>query len=296
MKINEIISSVDKDEILEIFNSLFDIEYDDEKYESNRHIIIDDNGFINCFGDVSVKTNNDIHVSVLPIKFKYVKGNFNCSALRLTTLNGCPNTVEGNFSCQHNKLISLEGGPNIVNGMTYNCSHNKLTSLKGLPQSFNNEVICNNNYNLKSLEGCPKNLRNLYCYNCDIHTLINGPLHVTGYFLCYNNSLTTLDGSPKIDIVFNCNNNPIKSLKGIEIAQPKNFMFEYYRELPLLKLLYVTESITIYNKTKIPMLNDIEKILNKYTGQGRRGALGCAADLLSLGKKLGIDLTMNARW
>ena len=71
------------------------------------------------------------------------------------------------------------------------------------------------------------------------------------------------------------------------------FRSSYSPTMPLLRCL-IAKEINLYPKTNIN--NQIQEILNKYAGQGRKAALDCAADLLSLGKKLNIDLTMNARW
>ena len=217
MKINEIISSVDKDEILRIFNKHF--KYDGE-------ITIDDNGFISCSGVVNLVSK----LSKLPVKFLKVDGDFYCSENQLTTLEGGPTSVGKWFDCSDNQLTTLEGGPKSVGGSFY-CSNNKLTTLEGGPTSVGGYFDCFNNPNLKNLNHLPSGISILY--------------------------------------------------------------LSYSPTMPLLRCL-IAKEINLYPKTNIN--NQIQEILNKYAGQGRKAALDCAADLLSLGKKLGIDLTMNARW
>ena len=90
----------------------------------------------------------------LKVKFNKAKYAFDCSAIGLTSLEGCPKEVGGQFTCEDNELVSLEGGPKTAG--SYNCEFNKLTSLKGAPEKVKYDFNCSNNKTLKSLEGCPK--------------------------------------------------------------------------------------------------------------------------------------------
>ena len=220
MKINEIISSVDKDEILEIFNKYF-------KTNANAVIDIDDIGYVSC--DHYVTSKNICEFNILPIKFKFINGSFSCNEnRRLTSLIGFPDTLMYNTYCYGNGLKTLKGGPTSVNGI-FNCSDNQLSNL----------------------EGCP--------------------------YVTYD---------------LNICNNPLESLNGLK-SDIRRIFLTYTPTLPLLKCL--TAKTIKFDPTG-PLIKQIQYVLNKYAGQGRKAALDCAADLLSLGKKLGIDLTMNARW
>ena len=53
---------------------------------------------------------------VLPVKFRDVSGNFNCSHNYLTSLEGCPVHNVTDFSCNSNKLTSLKGCPVVIDG------------------------------------------------------------------------------------------------------------------------------------------------------------------------------------
>ena len=259
MKINEIISSIDKDKILELFIEYF--EYDGE-------ITIDDNRFISCSGNVKLIKK----IYKLPVKFLKVDGNFDCRNNNLETLEGSPTSVSSSFSCSNNQLTTLVGGPTSVDGDFY-CHNNQLTTLDGSPTSVSVDFNCSYNQ-LTTLEGSPTS--------------------VGGDFSCSRNQLTTLEGGPtSVGGGFYCYNNPnLKNLNHLPIGISE-VSITYLPTMPLLKCL-IANNIQFHPNTNI--INIIEDVLNKYAGQGRRGALSCAADLLSLGKKLNIDLTMNARW
>ena len=51
-----------------------------------------------------------------------------------------------------------------------------------------------------------------YCYNNNLTSLEGSPTHVSGSFNCYNNNLTSLEGGPDEMGDFNCDNNPITPL------------------------------------------------------------------------------------
>jgi hypothetical protein len=99
------------------------------------------------------------------IKFGKVKGYFDCSSSKLTSLEGAPKYVGGYFNCSYNNLTSLEGAPKYVGGGFY-CSFNKLTSLEGAPKYVGENFDCSSN-KLTSLEGAPK--------------------YVGGDFVCFDN-------------------------------------------------------------------------------------------------------------
>ena len=67
--------------------------------------------------------------SVADLGIDYEVGHFDCSANKLTSLNGAPSHVGGGFNCSYTRLTSLAGAPSHVDGYFY-CSYNELTSLK----------------------------------------------------------------------------------------------------------------------------------------------------------------------
>lgn len=138
-----------------------------------------------------------------------------------------------------------------------------------------------------SLKGCPSYVGKWFQIepNNGINSLEHGP--------------TQVDGSYTVEV-----GNPIKSLKGVashvgknlniftptlkEIADlPENLKYvhvAYNKHMPVLRLL-TAERAYIQNATV-----GMQLILDKYAGQGRAGAIKCAAELIKAGFK------DNARW
>jgi hypothetical protein len=101
----------------------------------------------------------------IPLKFNIVRGSFDCSKNKLTTLEGSPKFVGTNFFCYDNELTTLEGcpkrigsdfwgfqnnlttlkgGPTFVGG-TFNFSQNKVTTLEGAPEYVGKNFISDDN-------------------------------------------------------------------------------------------------------------------------------------------------------
>lgn len=66
------------------------------KYEITNYTIND---------DLTVDVHEDVvhlynkNLTSLPFQFGIIKGNFNCSFNKLTSLEHCPKEVQGNFTC-----------------------------------------------------------------------------------------------------------------------------------------------------------------------------------------------------
>ena len=75
--------------------------------------------------------------------------------LALTSLAGCPKKIKGHFDCSNNRLTSLTDGPVEVN--EFDCSNNKLTSLADAPKIVHGDFYCDNN-EITSLIGSPKKI------------------------------------------------------------------------------------------------------------------------------------------
>ena len=143
------------------------------------------------------------------VAFGHVKGNFNCSNNRLTSLNGAPQTIGSGFYCGANSLTSLEGAPKTI-GTHFACGDNQLTSLEGAPKTVKGDFDCGYNQ-LTSLEGAPKTVGGVFgCDNNQLTSLDGAPQTVGGGFFCYFNQLTSLVGAPQtVGGIFLCNSNPI---------------------------------------------------------------------------------------
>jgi len=151
--------------------------------------------------DGTYSTGGDVDLSgfgleYLPVKFKYVGGNFYCSDNKLTTLKGAPQEVGRGFDCSDNNLTTLEGAPQEVGG-AFVCYGNKLITLEGAPQEVSYGFICDNNQ-LTSLKGAPRVVGGAFvCDSNQLTTLEGAPQEVGEGFSCDNNQLTTLEGAPR---------------------------------------------------------------------------------------------------
>jgi len=124
--------------------------------ETSGKILIDDQGRVSC-NSIEFKKRicqNDL-LSMLPVRFKRIDGDFTAMWGRMQTLEGSPEHVGTDFACTDNAINSLAHGPQFVGGDYFcvNCNlsnfigighvsgkiHaelNPFTSLRGLPMDF----------------------------------------------------------------------------------------------------------------------------------------------------------------
>ena len=130
-----------------------------EKYKIENYIINDD-GSIDVNDNVYIQNSEFTEISLklteLPLKFNKVRGDFDCSNNKLTSLEGSPKWVGKGFYCHHNELTSLEHSPEYV-FTRFNCSSNMLIDLKYCPNSIGTNLFCSKN-NITSLEYYPENI------------------------------------------------------------------------------------------------------------------------------------------
>lgn len=170
--------------------------FDIQNYTVNRDGSIDVNGTV--YFDPAKKSHLFGDSGRLPLKFNHVSGNFLCSCLNLTTLEGSPNTVGGSFFAELNKLTDLKGAPQIVNGSFY-CVNNDLTSLIGGPREVGFKYACDHNTELKNLIGAPKKVEKEFtCSGC------------TNLFEPYGIEEMKLTNFDRGDFNFYCSKSPIK--------------------------------------------------------------------------------------
>ena len=125
-----------------------------------------------------------------------------------------------------------------------------------------------------------------YCNTNQLTTLVGAPQTVGGDFYCSNNQLTTLAGAPQtVGGVFYCINNKLTTLEGIP-TQLRKLWLSYSPNLPLLRTLYA-QHIAFDPKIDDPKLLEI---LNRYAGEGKRGAIRCQKELIAAG------FEGNAKW
>ena len=165
-----------------------------------------------CFFAVGDDVNR--HLCIIDRKGNHIEnaiieGNFDCSSMNLTSLEGAPREVSGYFNCSSNNLTSLVGAP-IEVGRSFDCSYNSLTSLEGTPVKVERDFDCSEN-KLTSLEGAPREVNG--CFDCSYNNLTSlkgAPIEVGGYFNCSKNDLTSLEGAPReVDGSFWCSYNKL---------------------------------------------------------------------------------------
>lgn len=172
---------------------------------------------INPDYSVDVKGSVDIRemgLSSLPVKFRNIEGDFDCSYNNLKNLVNSPDTISGLFDCSLNSIYTLIGGPRVVMGGYY-CSDNKLTDLQGFPEKVY-EVFDAERNELTTLKGAPEIL------TCQEFTVAQNKLVNLHYgpkkgfnFDCSQNDITTLEnGVKELHGVFDCNYNMLRSLIG----------------------------------------------------------------------------------
>lgn len=147
----------------------------------------------------------------------------------------------------------------------FDCARKSLTTLQGAPRLVGGNFFCESN-KLTHLQGSPD--------------------HVIGDFFCDHNQLTSLHGAcPRVDATFLCNDNPLTSLEGAPEHVGDAFVVDYSAHLPLLRLLMYKE-VELHAESP----PEIQDLLNKYAGKGKKGAIPCAAELIRAGFR------ENARW
>jgi len=188
-----------------------------------------ENYTINSDGTIDVDGNvylYDSELSELPLKFGKVSGYFDCAFNKLTTLEGCPQSVGGTFNCNCNKLTTLEGCPQIL-GDNFYCHSNELITLEGCPQILGGDFSCSYN-KLTTLEFCPQILGGDFsCSYNKLTTLEFCPQILGGYFDCNDNKLNTLVGIKVCPKNINCSGNPLTKY---EINNPREAILQNIRE------------------------------------------------------------------
>jgi len=136
---------------------------------------------------------------------------------------------------------------------------------------------------------------NFDCSESDLTTLEGCPRSVGGSFVCYRNKITSLEGGPEqVNKSYWCHNNLLTTLKGVPENHPcRQIYLTYSTILPLMRTLFADD---IVFRNEFDNDQQILVVLNKYAGRGKAGMMACSSELLTLGKKLGVDLRQNARW
>ena len=202
-------------------------EYGIRNYTINEDGSIDVDGYVDLWGDLWGQG-----LTKLPLKFRNVSGNFNCSDNQLTTLEGGPESVGGYFYCHNNQLTTLEGGPESVGG-DFSCNSNQLFSLEGGPESVGGNFYCNSNQ-LTTLEG--------------------GPKRVGGYFNCSYNQLTNFHGFPEDwDGEINFSKNPCHEILNLFPEEKRCQSIDFLNEFEVIRgnKIYLDGLEEVYHQLKV---------------------------------------------
>jgi hypothetical protein len=156
----------------------------------------------------------------------------------------------------------------IVDG-DFRAENKRLSSLLNVPDSCTNLYVSNNL--ITSLDHCPIYLNTLNVEKNLLTSFVHAPEQVVTIF-AFGNPLTSLEGLPDSEYHIN---------------------ITYRERLPLLRLVDA-ESVHIGRPeggyARLKPFEPVNSIINKYVGQGKPGALTCAAELIRAGYK------ENARW
>ena len=136
------------------------------------------------------------------------------------------------------------------------------------------------------------------CSQTSLKTLEGCPRIVNSYFECEFTNITSFQGAPReINGNLYCRNNQFVSLQGMPDKIKGEIWIDYNQKLPLLRLLVSDGGVSFrMDAREQHYALQIEEVLNKFKGQGKRGVLDCSRELINLGKKLKIDLSRNIKW
>lgn len=126
---------------------------------------------------------------------------------------------------------------------------------------------------------------NFNVYSADLYSLEGCPDIVGGKFNCSNNHLENLSYGPKVvKGNYACANNKLTSLIGLPLYINDNLIISYSQQLPLLSILKIKgcRKVTFFEKSSVAY-EQCANIINRYLGQGTRGMLSCAMEMIKAG-------------
>lgn len=180
--------------------------------------------------DLTVDVNSFVYLSnqnlkSIPIQFRVVEGDFDCSQNELTSLLGSPIKVAGDFNCSENKLKTLKHSPKEV-GLDFVCLKNELITLNGFNCMSIKNFYCSENQ-LTDLQYGPKIITGVcdYSYNL-INTLKYAPELVKNQLRLLGNQIDKINLPHTLKVkTLTLNNNPLDSIhyQDIEKLEAINF-------------------------------------------------------------------------
>lgn len=187
--------------------------------------------------------------------------------------------------------VKDDGVVNVTGGLQMRNKH-----IREIPVQFGTvngtfEVV---GMNIQSLKNSPRMVKGTFsCVGCDLTSLEGGPEQVEGFYEAQHNRLTNLTGcAMRVARMLNVTHNPLTSLEGLN-SGVSYIKLTYDEHLPLLRLLELPGGFQIPDADQAPWDYSEppwEQILAPYAGEGKKGALKAAVELVKAGYKA------NARW
>lgn len=125
---------------LKVFENFNDIDSICKQYGIQNYTINDD-GSIDVNGSVNLSNRG---LTIIPLKFNNVSGDFDINGNKLVTLEGSPQTIGRNLFSSENLLTSLKGCPSSI-GDGFYCVDNKLVTLEYYPETITGDFDCYGN-------------------------------------------------------------------------------------------------------------------------------------------------------
>lgn len=170
--------------------------------------------------------------------------------------------VATKFTVRFSMIESLDGGPLSIGG---DCEMEdmEIQSLAHSPVKVGGSFNCSSNY-ITSLQG--------------------GPTQVGKDYNASNCKLTTPKGAPQVvPGVFDISHNKLENLHGLPVQVGKLHL-SYDEKLPLLPLMLVkVDEFIGMGQLHGEIAQKVQKIINKYANQGRKGALEAQRELIEIG-------------
>ena len=273
-------------------------------------------GLIKCGGkyydifnlpkDKKLVLNGDLDVSGMELtelpdlSNLIVKGYFDCSKNKLSSLRGAPRQVLKEFCCRGNRLTSLKYISDGIKDL--DCSHNRLTSLEYTPQEIG-DLYCESNY-LKDFTGAPRIVRKMFRADFNGLTSFAGfPDKVGGEFRAIHNNLEQIeDISKRVKgsiFIYNSSKNFFivkQNGKLLDlIKQPDGYVYKGYidlsrcslQKLPDLSRIVVSDSFFCEYNQLTSFVGSPKEVREVYIGnsnpvtslEGLPEKIGCQLDL-----------------
>jgi hypothetical protein len=204
--------------------------------------------------------------------------------------------VKGNVSYTGDYLSQLPASLPVEFGTVtgdFWATDKSLTNWKNFPETVTSLLVINDN-KIRDWAGCPKKVGSLIISHNPLTTLVGMPT-VTHSLDLKSCRLKNLQGIDYINSWITVQDNPLESFDGF-LGCEGYISFTWSPQLPVLRTLLAKGGVRVYDPEyfggdpELPPLATMVEILNRYAGQGRRGAFPAKKELIEAG------FEGNARW